>query len=960
MKFSKERALPVASNLLPSQGPVRFLLTQPTDPLYASNTQWHLGHIGSFGYAATKTASATGGLAAVWNDYAGAGIDVGIWDDGVQRSHWDLSFNYDASKHVSVSGTLNNGQPLTGDDGHGTSVAGLIAADDNDRGGVGIAYDAQITGVRIFGGADDINAYWSRYLLSLDSLKNFDVTNHSYGGYPDFSLWGDVAKFESAASLGRGGLGTVNVKSAGNDNVDGNGDALDASRFTVTVAAISNNSTGNAASYSTYGAHVLVSAPAGSVTSDLLGSGPGYDGLLSGDYTNGFGGTSAAGPVTAGVIALVLDANPLLGWRDVHNILAYSSTGAGSLYTGVSTNENHGWKWNGADNWNGGGLHFSEDYGYGMVNAFSAVRMAEVWSVLFPSAATSANEVSVTTGTLTANRTIPDRSSMSYSFNVNEDVDLEFVSLSLTLTHTYFSDLRIQLTSPAGTTMSLYDGSTGGGGTADNGLSYTFGVEGLRAESSFGAWTLQIQDVVRGDSGLLNSVRFTGYGGAPAIDDVYHYTDEILAALNSSGQSGRTSLVDANGGQDWINAAAVARNLALNLNPGATSTMGGAAFLSIAAGTVIENAIGGDGDDEITGNDSNNVIYGGRGDDVLVGGDGEDIAAFFGARASYVISAADGVTLVNGPDGMDRLTGFEWLRFSGGDIEDPSSGVDPSDTTAPALASSTPADNATRVAVEADIVLTFSESIMAGVGKIVIREADGDAILEEIAVADVTISGKTATINPSAVLENDTSYYVTVEGGAILDLAGNPYAGFSERTALNFSTESSLNVIVGSSSANRLNGTDGADEIFGLGGNDILLGWSGDDILDGGSGSDVLYGGLGADTLKGGAGKDFFVFDTAPGPENIDSIEGFSVRDDTIRLENAVFTQLTRTGGLSSSFFRASEGGAALDADDYVLFDTATRKLYYDADGVGAGASVQLAVLIDVVGTITRADFVVI
>ena len=69
-------------------------------------------------------------------------------------------------------------------------MAGLIAADDNGLGGVGIAHDAQITGVRIFGGADDINSAWSRYLLTLDSLGQFDVTNHSYGGYPDFYLSG--------------------------------------------------------------------------------------------------------------------------------------------------------------------------------------------------------------------------------------------------------------------------------------------------------------------------------------------------------------------------------------------------------------------------------------------------------------------------------------------------------------------------------------------------------------------------------------------------------------------------------------------------------------------------------------------------------------------------------------------------------------------------------------------------
>src|SRR5688572_28183126 len=269
----------------------------PTDPLYSQ--QWHLSLVGRLGFGAGSTNFA--GLERIWADYRGQDVKVGIWDDGVQSSHWDLDANYDSTRHVTVGGTLNNGQPISSTDGHGTAVAGLIAAEANGLGGVGVAFEAELTAIRIFGGADDINSAWSRYLTTLDSLGNFDVTNHSYGAFPDFRVYGDVAKFGAASVRGRGVLGTVNVKSAGNDNVDSNGEALDASRFTVTVAALS--SSGQVASYSTYGAHVLVSAPAGSVTTDLLGSGAGYDGLLNGDYTNAFGGTSAAGPVTAGVIS---------------------------------------------------------------------------------------------------------------------------------------------------------------------------------------------------------------------------------------------------------------------------------------------------------------------------------------------------------------------------------------------------------------------------------------------------------------------------------------------------------------------------------------------------------------------------------------------------------------------------------------------------------------------------------
>lgn len=918
--------------------PIRYLLAAPADPLFESDKQWHLGFIGSFGFALTKSAAATAGIEAVWADYQGDDIDVGIWDDGVQKTHWDLENNYDSNKQVTINGTLNDGQPLTVDDGHGTSVAGLIAGDDNGLGGVGIAFDAQVTAIRIFGGADDINYYWLRYLQTLDSLRNFDVTNHSYGGFPDFYAYGDVAKFQAAAVLGRQGLGTVNVKSAGNDNVDGNGDALDASRFTVTVAALTGTSTANAAGYSTYGAHVLVSAPAASVTTDLIGGGAGYDGLLDGDYTDQFGGTSAAGPVTAGVVTLMLDANPELGWRDVQNILAYSSIGVGSLYGGPSTNENFRWKWNGSADWNGGGLHYSEDYGYGMVNAFNAVRMAEVWDILSPVPGTSANEATAATGTLTVNKGISDLSTLTYSFNVAGDVILDHVSLKLALTHTWFTDLRIRLISPDGTVMSLYDGSTGDGTTSDKTLSYTFGADGFRGERSAGIWTIQIQDSARGDSGTLNSVAFTGYGSTANSNDVYHYTNEVLDVLDLTGQSGRVNLADTDGGTDWIDCSAMTDGLSLELAAGANSTVGAQRFLTLAAGTVIENAMGGDGADAIVGNSADNVIYGMRGNDTLAGGEGSDIAAFRGNYASYTVVSLDGITTVAGLDGVDTLTGFELLRFDDGDHADPSL---PPDLAAPLLASCTPADGASGVSAGTNLTFNFSEAIAAGSGTVSIWNGNG-TLFESITVTSGMIGGSTLTIDPAGTFAAEAAYYVTMDAGTVRDLSGNDFAGIADSSALDFVTAASFNVINGDNRGNKLYGTASNDSISGFAGND------------------VINGRLGSDQLAGGTGKDVFLFDSTLSLANIDTIQGFSVVDDTIQIENAIFTKLTSRGTLSSANFRAAAGADAQDSDDYILFDTATGALYYDADGVGAGAAAQFAVIAGLVGTITRADFVVI
>ncbi len=208
-------------------------------------------------------------------------------------------------------------------------------------------------------------------------------------------------------------LGTIIVKAAGNDNLNTNGDQANTTRATIIVGAY--DATGDASYYSSFGANLLVSAPSsgdrrgfldppdahidpGIVTTDLDGYG-GYnmsdDEAADSDYTDQFGGTSGATPIVSGVVALMLDANADLGWRDVQNILAYSAREIGSGVGGAATSsEEHKWFYNNADNWNGGGLHFSNDYGYGSVDAYNAVRMAEVWG-LFAAPQVSANETSI-------------------------------------------------------------------------------------------------------------------------------------------------------------------------------------------------------------------------------------------------------------------------------------------------------------------------------------------------------------------------------------------------------------------------------------------------------------------------------------------------------------------------------------------------------------------------------------
>lgn len=121
----------------------------------------------------------------------------------------------------------------------------------------------------------------------------------------------------------------------------------------------------------------------------------------------------------------------------------------------------------------------------------------------------------------------------------------------------------------------------------------------------------------------------------------------------------------------------------------------------------------------------------------------------------------------------------------------------------------------------------------------------------------------------------------------------------------------------------------------------VLIGNAANNTLSGGAGNDAINGGLGSDRLTGGAGQDRFIFNTAPTVGGIDTITDFVVADDTVQLDKAIFTKLTTTGWLDSGYFKI--GTAAADANDFIIYHQATGGLFYDADGNGAGAAVQIA-----------------
>jgi Ca2+-binding RTX toxin-like protein len=130
--------------------------------------------------------------------------------------------------------------------------------------------------------------------------------------------------------------------------------------------------------------------------------------------------------------------------------------------------------------------------------------------------------------------------------------------------------------------------------------------------------------------------------------------------------------------------------------------------------------------------------------------------------------------------------------------------------------------------------------------------------------------------------------------------------------------------------------------------NNTITGNTGNNILNGLAGNDILIGGLGNDNLTGGLGADTFVFNTTlNATNNRDTITDFVSGTDKIELENSIMTGLGLTmGQLRSDQFRTGSGiSTAGDSSDRVIYNTTTGGMFYDVDGVGGSAAIQIALL---------------
>jgi subtilisin family serine protease len=557
-----------------------FTIGNLNDPLVSE--QWHLKNTGQNAFA--DVGGSIGfdiNVDPVYTNFGftGSGVTVAVVDTGLEIAHEDLAanvvpggswnFNFPTSGNSQTDPT--NTIDSIGD--HGTSVSGLIAMEmGNGKGGIGVAPRAKLEGFNLLSMTtpteqaflDSIGASTSN-----PNSSNAFVFNQSFGidtNTPTLIFPQDENQYLFGVTSLRGGKGALYVKAGGNGfNTIGaidctgtgltcenaNFDPANTLPYQIVVGAV--NANGIKASYSTAGSAIWVSAPGGEfgqnnsvsgntgvavepamVTTDQSGCTNGFSRALvdtsvfnnggvantSCNYTNGMNGTSSATPVTAGVIALMLEANPALTWRDVKHILASTARQIDASIAAVTVTlpnptpasyiAEPAWTTNHAAPTP---FHYHDWYGFGMVDASAAVNMAKTYTL--GQLGTFANTQFFSAA---PNLAIPNLSATGASSTISVPTStvsfIEAVQIRVSVTHPAVGELGIEVTSPGGT-RSVLKNITDGYFNAPNLSNQIFLSNAFYGENPAGPWTIKVVDgfdINPNDTGTLTSWAIRVYG----------------------------------------------------------------------------------------------------------------------------------------------------------------------------------------------------------------------------------------------------------------------------------------------------------------------------------------------------------------------------------------------------------------------------------------------------------------
>jgi kexin len=460
------------------------------DPIFQE--QWHLFNHLQLGHDINVT-----GLWA--QNVTGHGSSVCIVDDGLDLDSKDLAANYFAAGSWDFNDPGPDPKPRLADDRHGTRCAGEVAAAKNDVCGVGVAYDSRIAGVRILSGM-------------ISNADEAVAMNYAYQKNQIYSCsWGPPDNGESmeapdiliqramvtGVQKGRQGHGSIYVFAIGNgaasdDNC--NFDGYTNSIYSVSVGGIDRK-----------GLHPYYSEKCSAQLVVTYSSGSG-DAIHTTDvgknqcYAN-HGGTSAAGPLVAGIYALALQVNPKLTWRDIQYI---------TILSAVRIDQESDWAMNKAI-----GKEFSHQFGFGKADAWALVEMARNWKNVKPQAWFFSPWLHV-------KHPIPQgQKGLASSFEVTKEMlkeanveRLEHVTVTMNVEHTRRGDLSVELKSPSGMVSHIATHRRNDemrAGYAD----WTFMSVAHWGESGVGKWTVVVKDTnVNEHKGVFTDWRLKFYGEA--------------------------------------------------------------------------------------------------------------------------------------------------------------------------------------------------------------------------------------------------------------------------------------------------------------------------------------------------------------------------------------------------------------------------------------------------------------
>ncbi|OWR47458.1 furin convetase precursor [Danaus plexippus plexippus] len=409
----------------------------------------------------------------------GRGVVVTILDDGLETDHPDLVSNYDPMASYDVNSQDSDPQPrydMIDSNRHGTRCAGEVAATaNNSLCAVGVAYEASVGGVRMLDG--DVTDAVEARSLSLNP-QHVDIYSASWGPDDDGKTVdgpGELATraFIEGVTKGRNGKGSIFVWASGNggrEHDNCNCDGYTNSIWTLSISSATER--GDVPWYSEMCSSTLAATYSSGatdekqvVTTDLHHS-----------CTTGHTGTSASAPLAAGICALALEANKDLTWRDMQHIVVRTARPERLSLGGD-------WKVNGV------GRNVSHSFGYGLLDAAGMVRLARTWK-------TVPTQRRCELAAPRPQRAVPPRSSITLHLNVGACPGvnyLEHVQARVSLSAARRGDLRIALTSPAGTRVTLLaprprDSSRAGFNA------WPFMSVHMWGESPLGVWQLEVSN----------------------------------------------------------------------------------------------------------------------------------------------------------------------------------------------------------------------------------------------------------------------------------------------------------------------------------------------------------------------------------------------------------------------------------------------------------------------------------